>query len=237
MNNFSEIVMYTLKKYNNVLKDDELNKFSKYANLLVEWNKKINLTAITDPENIAIKHFLDSISVFEVLKVPKDARVIDVGSGAGFPGVPMKIVKQDIKITLLDSLNKRLLFLDELLYSLNLNGTIIHSRAEELSRKPAHREKYDIAISRAVASLNVLSEYCMPFVKVGGAFVAMKGSRISDELKDAKNAIDVLGGEVDSVNKFYLPDGSERNIIIIKKLKETSTIYPRHGSKISKKAL
>lgn len=237
MNNFSEIVMYTLKKYNNVLKDDELNKFSKYANLLVEWNKKINLTAITDPENIAIKHFLDSISVFDVLKMPKDARVIDVGSGAGFPGVPMKIVKQDIKITLLDSLNKRLLFLDELLYSLNLNGTIIHSRAEELSRKPAHREKYDIAISRAVASLNVLSEYCMPFVKVGGAFVAMKGSRISDELKDAKNAIDVLGGEVDSVNKFYLPDGSERNIIIIKKLKETSTIYPRHGSKISKKAL
>ena len=237
MNNFSEIVMYTLKKYNNVLKDDELNKFSEYANLLVEWNKKINLTAITDPENIAIKHFLDSISVFEVLKVPKRARVIDVGSGAGFPGVPMKIVRQDIKITLLDSLNKRLLFLDELLYSLNLNGTIIHSRAEELSRKPEHREKYDVAISRAVASLNVLSEYCMPFVKVGGVFVAMKGSRISDELKDAKNAIDILGGEVDSVNKFYLPDGSQRNIIIIKKLKETATIYPRHGSKISKKAL
>lgn len=221
------------------VKVDEIfvRKFEKYAEVLIDWNKKINLTAITEPKEIAIKHFFDSLTIFNTVNIKENAKVIDVGTGAGFPGVPMKIVKEDINLTLLDSLNKRLKFLKELSSELNIEVSLVHARAEEAALKENYREKFDIAVSRAVAPLNVLVEYCLPFVKVGGDFIAMKGSQGQDELQCAQNAIKLLGGEIKKTEEFTLPDESRRTIIVINKISKTDKNYPRHGSKISKKPL
>ena len=221
---------------NLILTDKMIDQFEEYAALLIDWNKKMNLTAITEPRQIAIKHFLDSLSLFSVYDVPQAAKVIDVGTGAGFPGVPLKIARPDIELTLLDSLQKRLFFLDALKNQLELKVELVHSRAEDAAKKALFREKFDVAVSRAVAPLNILLEYCLPFVKVGGVFVALKGSRAQEEINVAKKALQVLKGEIVKVEKFKL-EGEDRNIIAIKKIEEVGFLYPRSSAKIKRKQL
>ena len=218
------------------LTNQMITQFEEYAELLIDWNKKMNLTAITEPRQIAIKHFLDSLSLFSVYDVPQAAKVIDVGTGAGFPGVPLKIARPDIELTLLDSLQKRLFFLDALTIQIGLEVSLVHSRAEDGARKNLFREKFDVAVSRAVAHLNVLLEYCLPFVKVGGVFVALKGSRAQEEIYTAKNALQVLKAELVKVKNFKL-DEEERNIIVIRKTEVVDFLYPRSSAKIKRKPL
>ena len=218
------------------LTDKMMDQFEEYAALLIDWNKKMNLTAITEPRQIAIKHFLDSLSLFSVYDVPQAAKVIDVGTGAGFPGVPLKIARPDIELTLLDSLQKRLFFLAALTIQIGLEVSLVHSRAEDGARKTLFREKFDVAVSRAVAPLNVLLEYCLPFVKVGGVFVALKGSRAQEEIYTAKNALQVLKAELVKVKNFKL-DEEERNIIVIRKTEAVDFLYPRSSAKIKRKPL
>lgn len=220
-----------------ILSEKQLEDFDLYAKTLVEWNAKINLTAIIKPEEMVVKHFLDSLITLKAITVPQNAKVIDVGTGAGFPSMPMKIVREDLQVTLLDSLNKKVTFLKEASSVLKQNNNAIHFRAEEASKKPEYREQYDIATARAVADLRELVEYCLPFVKVGGYFVALKGYDVEEELEQAQNAIGVLGGELEVVKKFILPLENKRSIIIIKKISQTSTKYPRISGKITKKPL
>lgn len=218
---------------------EKINNFEKYYNLLIEWNEKMNLTAITDGKDVATKHFLDSVSSLESGVIKDDAKIIDVGTGAGFPGIPLKIFKSDLDVTLMDSLNKRINFLNEVILELQLDGIrAIHSRAEDLGKKEEHREAYDIAISRAVANLASLSELCLPFVKVGGYFVSMKGPKASEEIKDAKNAIRLMGGEyVETINYSLSDTDLEHNLVIIKKVSPTPKKYPRNAPKPIKEPL
>ncbi len=217
------------------LDDVALKRLEKYAKLLVEWNEKINLTAILDPEGIAVKHFLDCLMIFKYVDIPLGASVIDIGTGAGFPGVVMKIARPDIKLTLMDSLAKRITFLENLCGELGLDVTTIHSRAEDIT--PTQREGYDFAVARAVANMRVLTEYCLPFVKVGGSFIAMKGASAEEETMEAVKAISVLGGTLTKKDMFNLGDLGVRGIINVKKISQTSTKYPRNPGKISKQPL
>lgn len=226
-----------LKKSNLEISDQLVEMFEKYADLLIEWNKKMNLTAITEPREIAVKHFLDSLLTLDVFEIPHGAAVIDVGTGAGFPGVPIKIVRPDVDLTLLDSLNKRIKFLEELKNYLKVDVKLIHSRAEEAAQKENLRECFDVAVSRAVAPLNVLLEYCMPFVKVGGVFVALKGKNARYEIDLAKKAIKVLNAEIFTQKSFNLVTENDRNIIVFKKIAKNLEIYPRNSAKIKKKPL
>ncbi len=212
-------------------------KLDTYAEFLVEYNENVNLTAITDPEGIAIKHFADSLVPFAEIE-HGGLSVIDVGTGAGFPSVPLKTHDESIKLTLLDSLNKRIVFLQKLCEKLGLKDVkFVHGRAEEVGRKPEFREKYDIATARAVASLRELSEYCLPFVKVGGIFVSLKGGDCESEVDEAKNAIKLLGGRIIDVKKYRLSDDASRSVIIIQKISQTPTKYPRQSAKIAKSPL
>ena len=234
--------MERLRNYCNengiVLNDTAIFRFDKYMRIVLEWNEKINLTSITDENEFIIKHFYDSLTLLRALDIKEGARIIDVGTGAGFPGIPLKIARPDIELTLLDSLNKRLVFLqDNVLTSLDITAEIIHGRAEDISKQSEYRERFDFAVSRAVANLSSLSEYCIPFVKVGGIFTSMKGPESSEEIKQAANAIKLLGGKVDMVENLILPDGSGRSIIAIDKIKATPDKYPRRGVKISKNPL
>lgn len=219
------------------ISEEQILKFEKYADLLVEWNEKMNLTAITEPHDIAIKHFIDSISVLKCVSLKSGASVIDIGTGAGFPGIPLKIMQEDINLNLLDSLNKRLNFLEAVCTKLNIKSNCIHSRAEDGGRNPALREKYDVAVSRAVANLPALCEYCLPYVRKGGCFAAMKGPDGETELEQSQQAIKILGGEVQDVFKLTLPDDLQRTIIVINKIKSTPVEYPRRGVKINKQPL
>lgn len=220
------------------LDDTALDRFQKYMSLVVEWNEKINLTSITEKEEFIVKHFFDSLTLLSKVNVPKGAKVIDVGTGAGFPGVPLKIARPDIELTLLDSLNKRLVFLGDYVFpELGLSAEIVHGRAEDCSKIPKFREKFDIATSRAVANLSSLAEYCLPFVKIGGVFVPMKGPDCSEEIIGAKNAINILGGKVVRTENLVLPDDSGRTIVIIDKNRQTPEKYPRRGVKINKNPL
>lgn len=219
------------------LSEKQLGQFQRYMELLVEWNRKMNLTAITDPEGVTVKHFYDSLLLLKAVELPEGASLIDVGTGAGFPGIPVAIARPDVKLTLLDSLNKRLVFLAEVCRELGLSAEIRHARAEEGGRQKELREQFDFATARAVASMNVLSEYCVPFVKKGGAFVAMKGPDGEEELKQASCGIGTLGGKPEKAAHFTLSDGSQRCIIVVRKVRETPAAYPRHGAKISKKPL
>ena len=218
------------------LSENEINCFFEYKKLLKEWNEKINLTAITEDKDIIIKHFIDSLTINKYIS--SNSKVIDVGTGAGFPGIPIKVINKNIELTLLDSLNKRLLFLQTVRDSLDLsNVEFVHGRAEDFGVNPEYREKYDIATARAVANLSVLAEYCLPFVKVGGAFVCMKGSNV-EEINDAKKAIEKLGGNIEKIEKLFLPDiNEERNIIIIRKIKTTPKEFPRKAGTPSKKPI
>lgn len=212
------------------------DKFQKYLELLLEWNEKINLTAITDPHEAVIKHFVDSLTFLKYVDIKQGARLIDVGTGAGFPGIPLKIMRPDIKLTLLDGLNKRLVFLKEVAGTLDFDAEFVHKRAEEAGKIPEMRESYDIATARAVAGMNTLCEYCIPLIKMKGVFVAMKGPGLEAEMLEAKKAISILGGKVLKVESFALPDDeqSERNLAVIQKFRFTPKDYPRHGNKISK---
>ena len=219
------------------LTEKQVIDFYEYMNLLLEWNEKINLTAITEMDDVILKHFIDSITILKNLK--ENDSIIDVGTGAGFPGIPVAIMNSNINITLLDSLNKRIMFLDEVCKKLELkNIKTIHGRAEDFGQDNKTREKYDIAVSRAVANLATLSEYLLPFVKVGGICICMKGPDAEKEIEDAKFAIKELGGKIEKVEKFMLPDSDmERNIVLIKKMNETPKKYPRKAGTPSKQPL
>lgn len=230
-----DLLFEEAKKHNLNLDEKKLEKFQIYMNFLLEYNSHTNLTAITEPEEIMIKHFFDSIIPNNFLQIKPHAKIVDIGTGAGFPGVPLKIFREDIELTLIDSLNKRVIFLNQLMEKLGLTADIFHARAEEFSHKKEHREVYDFAVSRAVAPLNILSELSLPYVKKGGFFVALKGSNAHEELEKSKKAIEVLGSKLETVKTFELPKNMGlRNIIIIKKVKNTSPKYPRNNSKISK---
>ena len=231
---FKNKMIELAKTINVELTEEKIINFFEYMNLLLEWNEKINLTAITDVNDIILKHFIDSMTIVKYLK--ENNTMIDVGTGAGFPGIPIAIMREDVKITLLDSLNKRINFLNEVCSELKINNIeTIHGRAEEAGQNKQYREKYDIAVSRAVANMTTLSEYLIPFVKVGGICICMKGSEIDHELEQAKFAIKELGGKIEKVEKFNLPDSDiERNIVIIKKIKPTPNKYPRKAGMPSK---
>lgn len=204
--------------------NDKKEIFEKYYEKLVSYNQKVNLTAITDKAQVFTKHFLDSILPIDA--IPVGADVVDVGAGAGFPSLPIKIVRDDVKITMVDSLNKRINFLNELTKELNIESTNIHARAEDFAK--LNREKFDVAVARAVAKLNTLLEYLLPLVKVGGMVLAFKGNNFEEELKEAQNALSVLGGEYIKTFQFNLPnEQGERNIIVIKKIKPTPASFPR----------
>ena len=209
------------------LTDEMQQQFEDYMNLLLEWNEKINLTAITEEDEIILKHFVDSLTISKYIKEGKS--IVDVGTGAGFPGVPLKIVRKDLKVTLVDSLNKRILFLNDVIEKLRLKEIeTLHYRAEEFGQNKKYRESFDIATSRAVANLSTLVEYLLPLVKVGGICVCMKGSEIKEELENSKKAIEILGGEVEQVEEFYLPGTDiKRSIVMIKKISSTPKKYPR----------
>ena len=219
------------------LDDTALERLSRYGNLLLEWNEKINLTAITEPDEVLIKHFYDCLLFLKNVDVPQNAKVIDVGTGAGFPGMVLAIARPDIKLCLLDSLNKRINFLNEVLTELGLEAQTVHARAEEGARKAEFREQFDIACARAVAALPTLSEYCLPYVKEGGLFVAMKGPSAKEELVSAYTALKTLGGDKGTLLEEKLPDGSDRCFVLVKKISQTPTKYPRQSAKIAKQPL
>lgn len=228
---FAEV--FSANEFN--VSEKQYTQFYEYARILVEWNEKMNLTGITDPYGITFKHFLDSILPLKFLKLSEGSKVIDVGTGAGFPGVPIKIYRPDIKLTLLDSLNKRVNFLSSACASAKVEAECVHGRAEESGRDPRFREKFDVAFARAVAAMPMLAEYCMPYVKVGGVFAAMKGP--NENYRDGENAVKLLGGEIADVKEYELPNGDKRVLIIVKKLSSTAEKYPRNGGQISKKPL
>jgi len=225
------------KEYRIELTDSQIEKFFKYMDILKEWNERMNLTAIEEDSDIIIKHFIDSLSILPNLK-NENASLVDVGTGAGFPGLPVKIVFGDIKITLLDSLDKRIKFLNEVIKLLNLKGIYTHhGRAEDFGVKQDFREGFDVAVARAVANLPVLLEYCLPLVKTGGMFIAMKGSNL-EEVENSKKALDILGGRIEEIKELILPFSDiKRNIIIIRKLRQSPTKYPRKAGKPSREPL
>lgn len=219
------------------LDDEAVARFDRLAKLLIEQNKTMNLTAITDPDEVVIKHFADSISLFKAVNPDNGAKILDLGTGAGFPGIPLLITRPDLNLTMVDSTAKKLRYVAQTVETLGLEAETLHARAEEAGKDPEYREQYDIVCSRAVAALNVLSEYCLPFVKVGGVFVAMKSAKAEEEIADAKKALGILGGKIIDKITFTLSDGGERTLIVIKKISQTSPKYPRVSAQIAKKPL
>lgn len=221
-------------EYNVDLNDEQLQKLDEFSEILVEWNKKFNLTAITSPNEIVYKHFIDSFLIFRAIDLKFNSCLIDVGAGAGFPSTPIAIARSDLFVTQLDSLKKRVSFLQTINSRFGLKSRSIHGRAEEFARKIEYREKFDYVTARAVASMDKLSEYCLPFAKVGGFFIAMKGPEYASELEKAEKAIKVLGGRIEKVQIFKLENSSVRTIILVKKISQTPAKYPRTFVKISK---
>lgn len=221
------------------LSPTQIDQFLRYKQLLLQWNEKMNLTAIEEEVEIITKHFLDSITCLNANYFQNNCKMIDIGTGAGFPGIPIKTVRPDINVTLLDSLNKRIHFLNEVIQALNFSNTeAIHGRAEDLAKNKLYRENFDIAISRAVANLSVLAEYCLPFVKNGGFFISMKGPNVEEELKQARNAINILGGEIINLNLIKIPFTEiTHSLVIIKKVRQCPTKYPRKAGKPAKEPL
>ena len=226
-----------LKEINIEISDEQISKFYEYMKLLLEWNEKINLTAITEEKDIILKHFVDSLTIFKY--VGENKKIVDIGTGAGFPSVPLAIMNPNSQFTLVDSLNKRINFLNEVKDKINLDNIFnIHSRAEEIGQNKFYREQFDVAVSRAVANMTVLTEYLLPMIKVGGIVVCMKGSQIDEELDNAKFAINELGGKILKCDEFTLPKTDmNRNVVIIEKLKCTPKRYPRKAGVPSKEPL
>jgi 16S rRNA (guanine527-N7)-methyltransferase len=237
MEDIKNILVKGAESFSIYLDDSQISRFIEYKNTLKLWNQKFNLTAIEDDKEIVIKHFIDSLSIYPHIK-GKGNNLLDIGAGAGFPGIPIKIVCKKLKVTLLDSLKKRVKFLEHIINSFGLENVLaIHGRAEDYGNNSNFRESFDIVTARAVAKLPVLLEYCLPLIKIGGIFVAMKGS-IIDEISDSRKALKLLGGEIDEVQELILPFSDiKRNIIIIKKLRHTPTNYPRKAGKPSKEPL
>ncbi|HIT91171.1 MAG TPA: 16S rRNA (guanine(527)-N(7))-methyltransferase RsmG [Candidatus Merdenecus merdavium] len=229
MNKNVEIFQKDLEKYNITLNQKQYEQFFNYYELLIEWNKVMNLTGITYYDEVNKKHFVDSLSIHQYISMSDQNRLIDVGTGAGFPGIPLKIAFPDLEVVLLDSLNKRVKFLNEIISKLQIKGIqAIHGRAEDFAREKEYREAFDLCVSRAVANLSSLSEYCLPFVTVGGSFIPYKSSNIDEEQQAAKKAITLLGGKLSRVEKFCLPDTDmERSLLFIEKIKHTPKQYPR----------
>ena len=227
--NFVDELKVAATEYGLNLTEDQISAFNKYYELLYKWNKKINLTAITEPKDVAIKHMVDSLSCFKADLFKENTSLIDVGTGAGFPGLPLKIFYPSLKLTLLDSLNKRVKFLQLVVDELGLKDVeVIHARSEEAARNKKYREKFDLATARAVARLPIICEYCLPFVKDGGTFIALKGRQYEEEATQAQKAIKVLGGEIADIMPVKLPEiDDKRAVIYIKKIKSTPKTYPR----------
>ena len=240
MNNYDTTKFQNdLEKLNIHLNDEQINQFLVYYEMLVERNKFVNLTAITEFDDVMKKHFVDSVSLIQAYDVNKSISIIDVGTGAGFPGLALKIAFPELKVTLLDSLNKRIAFLDDVICKLNLSGVeTVHGRAEDYAKPGKLRENFDLCVSRAVANLSTLSEYCLPFVQVGGYFISYKSERISEEIKSAEKAISILGGQVNKQIEFKLPDSDiYRNLFVIQKIKATPCKFPRKAGLPSKEPL
>ena len=247
--NYYELMKASCEDVNLTLDETKFNRFITYMKLLQEWNQKINLTSIVDDEQIIKKHFIDSIKIFKFKQITdgltskdskaKQIKIIDIGTGAGFPGIPMKIMIPELGIVLLDSLNKRVNFLNEIISTLKLKEIqTIHGRAEEFARENSYRNKFDFAVSRAVANLAVLSELSLPYVKVSGYFIAMKGPSVEEEITNSKNALLALGGKIEEIIKVDIEDTDlKHNIVVIKKIKTTSNLYPRKAGLISKNPL
>ncbi len=233
-----DILLSATADYKIQLTEEQLSKFEVFFKLLKQWNEKINLTAITDAQGVAVKHFADSLSILNFCEISQNAKVLDIGTGAGFPGVVLKIVRPDIQLFLLDSLKKRFLFLDALLHELDLGAELLQGRAEEYGQDIDLRENFDLVVSRAVAQLNTLSEYCLPFVKLSGKFVAFKGSSAEEEVNLSKKAIQTLGGKLIKTHTFELPfQGGCRSLVEIEKIKPTPDKYPRNNGRIKAKPL
>ena len=228
------ICLKKIRKYGLELSEEQFRKLDIYAEFLVEYNKMVNLTAITEPSEILTKHFIDSILLSEYVDFSDGISLIDVGTGAGFPSVPLKIYCPQIRLTLLDSLNKRITFLRELCSRLDIDAEFIHGRAEDIGKMPEYREKFDFSCARAVANMSLLSEYCLPFVKVGGVLSAMKGP--NEDIKSSENAVKILGGAIESLYDYQL-ENEDRKIVLIRKISQTPTRYPRNSSQIKKKSL
>ncbi|WP_053955120.1 16S rRNA (guanine(527)-N(7))-methyltransferase RsmG [Inediibacterium massiliense] len=238
MNN-EEILREGAKRLGLSLDEEQINQFLTYKDLLVEWNKNVNLTAITEDQEVMIKHFLDSLSCMSIPYIKKGDKIIDVGTGAGFPGIPIHIYDKDVQLTLLDSLNKRIKFLETVCNDIGLkNVSFEHGRAEDYGQNKDFREKYDVAVARAVAQLNILCEYCLPFVRVGGYFICQKGPNIEEEMENAQRSIQILGGKFIEKRDIALPFSDlHHNVVVIQKIKETSTKYPRKAGTPTKKPL
>ncbi len=241
MNNydFTKLIAYCDEK-NIEVTDDKLNQLASFYELLVEKNKVMNLTGITEWDDVVMRHFIDSISIAEILDLSKfDGRILDLGTGAGFPGIPLKIMFPNICITLFDSLNKRIKFLQEVIDGLGLEKIdAIHGRAEEFGRNSTYREQYDLVVSRAVANISTLSEYCLPFVKVGGSFISYKTDTIEDEIKESGKAISILGGKIQGIEHFSLFESDmDRALLEIKKIKSTGKKFPRKAGLPSKEPI
>ena len=235
----SEIFENKLMELGITLTEEQKTQFDKFYELLVEWNKVMNLTGITEYEEVNEKHFVDSVSIVRAIDIHKVETIIDIGTGAGFPGIPLKIAFPHLKIVLLDSLNKRINFLNTVIQELGLTDIkTIHGRAEDYAKQIEYREKFDLCVSRAVANLSTLSEYCIPYISIGGMFIPYKSGEIDDEVSKAKKAVYILGGNIEEVVKFQLP-GTEigRSLVKIKKIQNTSKKYPRKAGLPSKEPL
>ena len=237
LNEFNNEITKYANRINIKLNNEQIQKFYTYMNMLIEWNEKINLTAIVEPKEIIIKHFIDSLTIAEYIE--DNSKIIDVGTGAGFPGIPLKIYNDGYEVTLLDSLNKRINFLDEVINALDLKKIeTIHGRAEDFAQDNIYREKYDYAVSRAVAPLNILLEYLTPYTKVKGRIIAMKGSNVEEEILQAQNAMEKLDVSIETNKKMELPDKSgSRYILVVEKEKQTRKIYPRKAGMPKKNPL
>lgn len=229
-----ELLYNTIQKFGVSIDGNAFERLDKYAEMLVETNKSFNLTAITEPDDVTVKHFADCLALFGNVNIPENARIIDVGTGAGFPGLVLLLTRPNIKMTFLDSTKKKLGFIQNVLNETGISAEVVHARAEEAGQNPQYREKFDFATARAVANLTNLSEYCLPFVKVGGEFVSMKAAASDEEIASAKKAIGILGGNIENDIIFDLTDGVPRRIVEIKKLSQTPTKYPRPSAKIAK---
>ena len=232
-----EFLENELAKIGVTLDEYGCDRFDQYAERLVSWNKHVNLTAITDPDEIVIKHFVDCLTIMKYINFSAGQSLVDVGCGAGFPGMPLLIANPKLEVTFVDSIRKKLSFIRELLNNAGLLAHVKNERAEIIGKDDEYREKFDYATARAVAPLNQLCEYCLPLVKVGGLFIAMKGSSGMEELSKARNAISTLGGELVKADEFELCNNDKRTIIIIKKVSQTPTKYPRKTKKIDTKPL